>query len=216
MSDVYQDLFHEGSYVGKGIYDVDAFEAALANRVPENRLLSHDLFEGSYARAGLCTDIHLVDDYPAHYLTAAARLHRWVRGDWQIARWLWRTVPDGTDRAVPPLPYRTLDDPDNPGAVYLAALLDARRGGRSRARPGSDRARPARLRSLLYPGGPVAQRSVPGVPFREHLGPKLTASDQSAPVVPGRVILRSERRVVDAITARSCGFASRGDRCSSG
>ena len=64
VSDVYQDLFHEGSYVGKGIYDVDAFEAALANRVPENALLSHDLFEGSYARAGLVTDIHLVDDYP--------------------------------------------------------------------------------------------------------------------------------------------------------
>ena len=64
VSDVYQDLFHEGSYVGKGIYDVDAFEAALAGRVPENTLLSHDLFEGLYARAGLCTDIDLVDDYP--------------------------------------------------------------------------------------------------------------------------------------------------------
>ena len=101
VSDVYQDLFHEGSYVGKGIYDVDAFEAALAGRVPENALLSHDLFEGSYARAALCTDIHLVDDYPAHYLTFAARLHRWVRGDWQIARWLWRTVPDASGRPVP-------------------------------------------------------------------------------------------------------------------
>ena len=66
VSDVYQDLFHEGSYVGKGIYDVDAFEAALAGRVPENTLLSHDLFEGFYARTGLGTDIHLVDDYPAH------------------------------------------------------------------------------------------------------------------------------------------------------
>ncbi|HEY7058837.1 MAG TPA: hypothetical protein VH458_20030, partial [Vicinamibacterales bacterium] len=101
VSDVYQDLFHEGSYVGKGIYDVDAFEASLAGRVPDNTLLSHDLFEGSYARAALCTDIHLVDDYPAHYLTFAARLHRWVRGDWQIARWLWRTVPDSSGRAVP-------------------------------------------------------------------------------------------------------------------
>jgi cellobiose phosphorylase len=100
VSDVYQDLFHEGSYVGKGIYDVDAFEAALAGRVPENTLLSHDLFEGSYARAALCTDIHLVDDYPSHYLTFAARLHRWVRGDWQIARWLWRTVPDEKNRPV--------------------------------------------------------------------------------------------------------------------
>ena len=90
VSDVYQDLFHEGSYVGKGIYDVDAFEAALAGRVPENTLLSHDLFEGLYARAGLCTDIDLVDDYPSNYLAFAARQHRWVRGDWQIVRWLWR------------------------------------------------------------------------------------------------------------------------------
>ncbi len=100
VSDVYQDLFHEGSYVGKGIYDVDAFEAALANRVPENRLLSHDLFEGSYARAGLSTDIQLLDDYPSHYLSFAARQHRWARGDWQIARWLWRTVPDAAGRPV--------------------------------------------------------------------------------------------------------------------
>ena len=101
VSDVYQDLFHEGSYVGKGIYDVDAFEASLAHRVPENRLLSHDLFEGSYARTALCTDIQLVDDYPPHYLAFAARQHRWARGDWQIARWLWRTVPDADGRAVP-------------------------------------------------------------------------------------------------------------------
>ncbi len=101
VSDVYQDLFHEGSYVGKGIYDVDAFTAALDGRVPPNTLLSHDLFEGMYARTGLCTDIHLVDDYPANYLAFAARQHRWVRGDWQIVRWLWRTVPDTTGRAVP-------------------------------------------------------------------------------------------------------------------
>ena len=100
VSDVYQDLFHEGSYVGKGIYDVDAFAASLAGRVPENRLLSHDLFEGSYARAGLTTDIHLVDDYPTHYLSFAARQHRWARGDWQIARWLWSTVPDAAGRTV--------------------------------------------------------------------------------------------------------------------
>src|SRR6185436_2789226 len=101
VSDVYQDLFHEGSYVGKGIYDVDAFEAALHGRVPDNTLLSHDLFEGLYARAGLCTDIDLVDDYPSNYLAFAARQHRWVRGDWQIVRWLWRTVPDARGHAVP-------------------------------------------------------------------------------------------------------------------
>jgi cyclic beta-1,2-glucan synthetase len=101
VSDVYQDLFHEGSYVGKGIYDVDAFEAALEGRVPENSLLSHDLFEGLYARAGLCTDIDVVDDYPSNYLAFAARQHRWVRGDWQITRWLWPTVPEASGQAVP-------------------------------------------------------------------------------------------------------------------
>src|SRR5881628_1373954 len=101
VSDVYQDLWGEGSYTGKGIYDVDAFEAALAGRVPENALLSHDLFEGLFARAGLCTDIDLVDDYPSNYLAFAARQHRWVRGDWQIIRWLWRTVPNASARAVP-------------------------------------------------------------------------------------------------------------------
>ena len=100
VSDLYQDIFGEGSYVGKGIYDVDAFERALAGRVPENTLLSHDLFEGFYARAGLVTDIDLVDDYPASYLAYAARQHRWVRGDWQIVRWLWRTVRNQHDTAV--------------------------------------------------------------------------------------------------------------------
>ena len=88
MSDVYQDLFGEGSYVGKGIYDIDAFERALKNRVPENALLSHDLFEGLFARVALCTDLEVIDDFPSHYLTWAARLHRWVRGDWQLLPWL--------------------------------------------------------------------------------------------------------------------------------
>ena len=72
ISDVYQDLFHEGSFVGKGIYEVDTFVKALEGRVPENTLLSHDLFEGFYTRTGLCTDIHLVDDYPSNYLTFSA------------------------------------------------------------------------------------------------------------------------------------------------
>jgi cyclic beta-1,2-glucan synthetase len=88
VSDVYQDLCGEGSYVGKGIYDVDAFEAALADRVPENALLSHDLFEGIFARAGLVSDIELVDEYPARYDVAAARAHRWARGDWQLLPWV--------------------------------------------------------------------------------------------------------------------------------
>ncbi|MFN0121480.1 MAG: hypothetical protein ACKV2V_13385, partial [Blastocatellia bacterium] len=93
-SDVYQDLFGEGSFIGKGLYDVDAFQAALASRAPDNALLSHDLFEGLYARAALVSDIELLDDYPAHYDTWAKRQHRWTRGDWQIARWLLPRVPD--------------------------------------------------------------------------------------------------------------------------
>ena len=90
VSDVYQDLFGEGSYTGKGIYDVDAFEAALAGRVPENALLSHDLFEGIFARAGLVTDVELFESAPSHYGVAAARQHRWARGDWQLLPWILR------------------------------------------------------------------------------------------------------------------------------
>src|SRR4029434_4238040 len=74
-------------------YDVDAFERALDGRVPENALLSHDLFEGLFARAALCTDVEVIDDFPDHYLSWVARLHRWVRGDWQLLPWLWRRVP---------------------------------------------------------------------------------------------------------------------------
>ncbi|MFI5246693.1 MAG: glycosyl transferase, partial [Gemmatimonadales bacterium] len=88
VSDVYQDLFDEGSYTGKGIYDIDAFEAALAGRVPENTLLSHDLFEGLFARAALVTDVELFESAPSNYLTAAARQHRWARGDWQLLPWI--------------------------------------------------------------------------------------------------------------------------------
>jgi cyclic beta-1,2-glucan synthetase len=88
VSDVYQDLFGEGSYTGKGIYDVDAFEAALADRVPTNALLSHDLFEGVFARAGLVTDIDLFEEFPNNYEVAVRRNHRWVRGDWQLLPWL--------------------------------------------------------------------------------------------------------------------------------
>ncbi len=88
VSDVYQDLFDEGSYTGKGIYDIDAFEAALAGRVTENTMLSHDLFEGIFARAGLASDIEVVEEYPARYDVSEARQHRWARGDWQLLPWL--------------------------------------------------------------------------------------------------------------------------------
>ena len=176
VSDLYQDMFHEGSYVGKGIYDVDAFEAALAGRVPENTLLSHDLFEGFYARAGLVTDTDLVDDYPGSYLAYSARQHRWVRGDWQIARWLWRTVPDAAGRTVAnTLPvisrWKILDNLRRslipPALVLLLAL------GWS-VLPGS----PAFWTTLVllvlaFPAYIQFARSLgshsPGVPLREHL-----------------------------------------------
>jgi len=88
VSDTYQDLFGEGSFAGKGLYDVDAFLAALDGRVPDNVLLSHDLFEGLHARTGLVTDVEVVDDYPTSVLAHARRQHRWTRGDWQILGWL--------------------------------------------------------------------------------------------------------------------------------
>jgi len=88
VSDVYQDLFQEGSFTGKGIYDVEAMEAALAGKVPDNTLLSHDLFEGLYARAGLMTDVDLFEEFPTNYEVAARRNHRWVRGDWQLLPWI--------------------------------------------------------------------------------------------------------------------------------
>ncbi|MCX8517285.1 MAG: cyclic beta 1-2 glucan synthetase, partial [Rhodoferax sp.] len=98
VSDVYQDVFHEGSFIGKGIYDVDAFEAALAGRFPDNRILSHDLLEGCYARTGLISDIQLYDDYPTRYDADVRRRTRWIRGDWQIASWLLPHVPGRTAR----------------------------------------------------------------------------------------------------------------------
>jgi cyclic beta-1,2-glucan synthetase len=101
VSDVYQDLFGEGSYAGKGIYDIDAFEAALAGRVPENAMLSHDLFEGVFARAGLASDIEVIEEFPARYDVATQRMHRWTRGDWQLLPWLFgRHAGNG---AIPPV-----------------------------------------------------------------------------------------------------------------
>ncbi len=88
VSDVYQDLFGEGIFTGKGIYDVDAFEQALADRVPENAQLSHDLFEGLFARAGFVSDIEVFEGFPGHYEVAVSRQHRWVRGDWQLLPWI--------------------------------------------------------------------------------------------------------------------------------
>lgn len=99
-SDVYQDVFGEGSFIGKGIYDVDIFEQAIHNVLPENRILSHDLLEGCYARAGLLSDVHLYEENPSQYAADVKRHHRWIRGDWQIGAWMMPFVTNGQGRMV--------------------------------------------------------------------------------------------------------------------
>ncbi len=138
VSNTYQDLFGEGSFTGKGLYDVDAFMAALEDRVPENALLSHDLFEGIYARTAFVSDVEMVDDYPATVLAHARRQHRWVRGDWQILRWLFPWVPTraGLERNRLPLISRwkifdnlrrSLVPPGTVASLFLAwAILPGR------------------------------------------------------------------------------------------
>jgi cyclic beta-1,2-glucan synthetase len=101
VSDAYQELYGEGIFTGKGIYEVRTFHSVLDRRFPRNALLSHDLIEGAYVHAGLATDIELIDDYPSHYRAYTRRKHRWVRGDWQIAQWLFGRVPDESGHRVP-------------------------------------------------------------------------------------------------------------------
>jgi len=103
VSDVYQDACKEGSFIGKGIYDVAAFEQALKGRFPENRILSHDLLEGCYARAGLLSDVQVYEEYPSRYGADVNRRHRWIRGDWQLLAWLGSTVPGPGGRLANPL-----------------------------------------------------------------------------------------------------------------
>jgi cyclic beta-1,2-glucan synthetase len=100
VSDIYQDLFREGSFIGKGIYDIDAFEHTLKDRLPQNRILSHDLLEGCYARSGLISDVHLLEEHPTHYIADVCRRSRWIRGDWQIASWILPRVPNATGKRV--------------------------------------------------------------------------------------------------------------------
>jgi hypothetical protein len=101
VSNVYQDLFGEGIFAGKGIYEVEVFHKVLADRFPHNAILSHDLIEGAYARAGLLSDVEIIDDYPSHFSAYSRRKHRWVRGDWQIMRWLLPRVPNASGKVVP-------------------------------------------------------------------------------------------------------------------
>jgi len=99
VSDIYQDLFGEGIYVGKGIYDVDVFYKLLDNVLPENSILSHDLLEGCIVRVGLITDVELIDSYPSGYMAYAKRLHRWTRGDWQLTPWLIGVIQNSKGRS---------------------------------------------------------------------------------------------------------------------
>lgn len=101
ISDAYQELYGEGIFTGKGLYEVKIFHSVLDRRFPRNALLSHDLIEGAYARAGLATDVELIDDYPSHYSAYTRRKHRWLRGDWQIAKWLTARVPEESGHRVP-------------------------------------------------------------------------------------------------------------------
>ena len=104
VSDTYQDLFSEGIFTGKGLYDVDAFMTALEDAAPENILLSHDLFEGLHARVALVSDVEFVDEYPSSVLAHSRRQHRWIRGDWQILAWLFPFVPSRHGVKRNPLP----------------------------------------------------------------------------------------------------------------
>ena len=143
VSDVYQDMFGEGSYAGKGIYDIDAFEAALAGRAPDATLLSHDLFEGTFARAGFASDIEVVEEFPTRYDVSASRHQRWARGDWQLLPWILGFAGQGADVESGPQrasPHRSLED-DRQSA---ADPDRADRGPRARAR--LDLAAPRRAR----------------------------------------------------------------------
>lgn len=100
VSDVYQDMFQEGSFIGKGIYDVDAFQRAMTGRFPENTVLSHDLLEACHARSALVSDVEFFEQHPSRYNVDIDRRHRWIRGDWQITQWLLPRVPGPDARRI--------------------------------------------------------------------------------------------------------------------
>ena len=190
VSDTYQDLFGEGIFTGKGLYDVDAFTAALEGSVPENALLSHDLFEGLHARVALVSDVELVDEYPSSVLSHARRQHRWIRGDWQILFWLFPFVPSQRGLKRNTLPIigrwkildnlrRSLVSPDAAGAARRrvdgaarsALVLDDDGDGRRRV------AAPARARAPPGRAGPGAVDSgLPPQPAPRRRAPRWRRS----------------------------------------
>ena len=107
VSDTYMDVFGEGSFTGKGVFEVDVFNTVLEGRFPDETLLSHDLMEGNFLRTGLASDIEVLDEFPPDYGTQCSRLHRWTRGDWQTTPWLWRNAP-AADGGTAPNPLRPL------------------------------------------------------------------------------------------------------------
>lgn len=127
VSDLYQDVFSEGIYHGKGIYDLKAFDTVLDGRFPDNSILSHDLLEGCYARTAFASDIELFDQFPENYAAYIKRLHRWIRGDWQILAWLFPKVPTATDKKEKnPLSFLSrwkIFDNLRRSLVYPSALL---------------------------------------------------------------------------------------------
>jgi hypothetical protein len=132
-------LVREGSFIGKGIYDVDTLQRAIGGRFPENRILSHDLLEGAYARAGLVSDVMLFEDYPSTYLADVNRRSRWIRGDWQIAAWLMSPVPTAAAAQKAPNPISGLSrwkilDNLRRSLVPIALLALLLAGGFCRAR----------------------------------------------------------------------------------
>ncbi len=157
ISDVYQDLFGEGNFTGKGIYEVDTFRESLERRFPTNTLLSHDLIEGVFARAGLVSDIELIEDYPTHFSAYCRRKHRWMRGDWQLLRWLLNSVPDYRQRLCSQsadADFAVEDTRQSSAQPFRAGSPRAAAHGLVRAsgiRGGVDRVRPrAAVRSGLY------------------------------------------------------------------
>ena len=178
VSDVYQDLFGEGSYTGKGIYDVDAFEAALAGRVPDITLLSHDLFEGMFARAGLVSDVEVVEEFPSRYDVAAVRQHRWARGDWQLLPWILgpRSATGGCgspDRSIPAIGRWKMLDNLRRSLSAPAAVLALLAGWTLAARrPRSSGPLSCSRRSCCrpcFPSSPASCRASAGITLRSHL-----------------------------------------------